>query len=236
MLTKGKITLFMTLCILSLVSIGFASWTISEESKEEVLGSMQTDNVINSADFIYLDTSKGENLSGISCFKYQELGYLAENDTYVYQNGFIYNYYVLDVERCYSIFGSNSTSININISLGYADNVSTEINLFEYSPSTDDIIGYRDFSSSLSVTTANVSGTMKQVETENPVKYVVSVSFDNILTNYKNGSCPAKVYFYVKYSLFATPGNYFKNYIYPYLFKNDINVISFKVDVSVSSK
>ena len=102
MLTKGKITLFMTLCLLSLVSIGFASWTITEGPKEEqMLGSMMTDNIINSAEFIQLDTTKGDSENpGISAFKFQENGYLSEDGSYVTDTGYIYTYYVLDVKKC----------------------------------------------------------------------------------------------------------------------------------------
>ena len=49
MLTRGKVLLLTILCLLSLVSIGFASWTITESDEEIIYGSMHTDNVINSA-------------------------------------------------------------------------------------------------------------------------------------------------------------------------------------------
>ena len=48
MLTRGKVLLLTILCLLSLVSIGFASWTITVDNlDEEVLGSIMNENIIN---------------------------------------------------------------------------------------------------------------------------------------------------------------------------------------------
>ena len=69
MLSKFKINLIFLLCMLSLVSIGFSSWSITLDAIN-VDANISVDNVVNSEDYIYLDTTKGDNNTGICCFKY----------------------------------------------------------------------------------------------------------------------------------------------------------------------
>ncbi len=74
MLSKFKINLILVLCMLSLISIGFSSWNITLDAIN-VDANISVDNVVNSEDYIYLDTTKGDNNTGISCFKYKNNGY-----------------------------------------------------------------------------------------------------------------------------------------------------------------
>lgn len=60
MLSKFKINLIFLLCMLSLVSIGFSSWSITLDAIN-VDANISVDNVVNSEDYIYLDTTKGDN-------------------------------------------------------------------------------------------------------------------------------------------------------------------------------
>lgn len=64
MLSKFKINLIFLLCMLSLVSIGFSSWSITLDAIN-VDANISVDNVVNSEDYIYLDTTKGDNNTGI---------------------------------------------------------------------------------------------------------------------------------------------------------------------------
>ena len=66
MLSKFKINLIFLLCMLSLVSIGFSSWSITLDAIN-VDANISVDNVVNSEDYIYLDTTKGDNNTGICC-------------------------------------------------------------------------------------------------------------------------------------------------------------------------
>ena len=228
MLTKGKITLFMTLCILSLVSIGFASWTISEESKEEVLGSMQTDNVINSAEFVQLNTELGETANpGIKCFDYQEYGYLSEDGTYVTDTGYIYTYFVLDLEKCYNLFNSEYDSIDIILDLHYASDVTTDLNLFK-KPTDSSSTGYHDISATCSSDTTGVNIELEEVDTGDAQQYSVKLKFKQILASQPSNN---KVYFTVKYSLFATTGDYFYSNIFQKMYMDMITVVSFEMNV-----
>lgn len=56
MLSKFKINLIFLLCMLSLVSIGFSSWSITLDAIN-VDANISVDNVVNSEDYIYLDLS-----------------------------------------------------------------------------------------------------------------------------------------------------------------------------------
>lgn len=231
MLTRGKVLLLTILCLLSLVSIGFASWTITESDEEIVYGSMHTDNVINSAEFIQLDTTLGDIANpGISCFKYQETGYLSEDGSYVTDTGYIYTYYVLDLEKCYNLFSSEFNSIVLTINLGYANNVTTDLNLFKYKGNTS---GYQDIDAECSSQTTGINPTLNEIESSIDKQYSIQLTFTDILANYTTGS-PKEVRFTVKYSLFATTGTYFNTEIFRYLYMDMVNVISFKADLYVS--
>ena len=52
MLSKFKINLIFLLCMLSLVSIGFSSWSITLDAIN-VDANISVDNVVNSEDYIY---------------------------------------------------------------------------------------------------------------------------------------------------------------------------------------
>ena len=232
MLTKGKILLLTTLCLLSLVSFGFASWTISSElPDEEVLGLMHTDNIINSADFIQLDTTLGDSANpGISCFKYQETGYLSEDGSYVSDTGYIYTYYVLDLEKCYNLFSSEFSSISLTINLGYASNVTTDLNLFKYKVNVN---GYQDINAECLVQTSGINYVLNELESSNEKQYSIQLKFVDILENYTS-SAEKEVRFTIKYSLFATTGTYFNKEIFKYLYMDMVNVISFKADLYIA--
>lgn len=250
MLTKGKITLFMTLCLLSLVSIGFASWTITEGPKEEqVLGSMMTDNFINSSEFVYLNTSKGDEIlneknevighKGYSVFDYYEYGYLDENKVAT-SSGYITVYFRFNVKQCYELLNSYSNSVKVIVKLGYAKGVTTNLNLFEDSPSLSTgkhtiSANIFDVSSGVDVYFSNISNLY-----ENKKQFTCELKFENLLTNYKNNlitdiDSDGNIEFSVKYHLTATTGDYFYYNIYTPLYMDNIEKNSFEVSVMVSS-
>lgn len=231
MLTRGKVLLLTILCLLSLVSIGFASWTITESDEEIVYGSMQTDNVINSAEFVQLNRELGETENpGIKCFDYQESGYLSEDGTYVTDTGYIYIYFVLDLEKCYNLFSSDYNSIDITLNLRYASSVTTDLNLFKYSIN-DDGTGYHDISSTCSSETSGVTIELEEIDSTIDQQYSVKLKFKQILATQSSNS---KVYFTVKYALFATTGDYFYNEIFQKMYMDMINAVSFEMNVYLS--
>ena len=102
MFTKTKIYICMFLCLISLVSVGFSSWTITGLEEESFDVSITADKVINSKEYVYLDTTKGENSSGIDCFKYYEYGYWSEDGTHATDTGYIKTYYVFGTIMVYT--------------------------------------------------------------------------------------------------------------------------------------
>lgn len=233
MLTRGKVLLLTILCLLSLVSIGFASWTITESAEEMVYGSMHTDNVINSDEFIRLDTSKGDiENPGVKCFEYKEFGFLEEDGTNVTSTGYIYTYYVLDLEKCYNLFASEFKSIELTINLKYADFVNTDLDIFKEDDTEE---GRRKLTATITCETNGFSPTISHINTPTDNQYTVNVNFENALVNYSSDS-PSRIYFCVKYSLFATSGNYFYNTIFKKMYMDMITVVSFKVNVFVQGK
>ena len=60
MTLKAKMSLLVFLTSLSIVSIGFSSWSITAETTAEINGNIEVDNVIDVKDCIYLCTTNGE--------------------------------------------------------------------------------------------------------------------------------------------------------------------------------
>ncbi len=239
MFTKFKVYLCMILCMISLVSVGFSSWTIYGLDEEEIELSINSDNVINSKDYVYLDTTKGENNSGIDCFKYYEYGYL-DKDGYLSNYGYITTFYKLDLKKCKELFGSDNDSIEINLKLHYADDVvvgTDGINLFENSTS---VAGSRSINAMCEYT-ENYVGlptiTMKNTSEKANICYSTVLVFEDILKNYNTTSSPEFVCFKVEYELFSNTGAYFTDSIYKFLYSRAIGTdkyTGFKVDVFVS--
>ena len=92
---KSRITLITILSLLSITSVGFASWTIAAfDVEQKVSGSLESDIVIDSKNYLYLDSTKGDTIdsdlkSGFTCFEYSDYGYLDEEGNNV-DTGFIY--------------------------------------------------------------------------------------------------------------------------------------------------
>lgn len=229
MFTKFKVYLCMILFMISLVSVGFSSWTIHGLNSEEIMQTIEADNVINSKDYVYLDTTKGENNSGIDCFKYYEYGYWSEDGNYATDTGYIKTHYVLDLKKCYELFASDFSSVKVVINLQYADDVNTDLNLFKYQIKSS---GSHDISVSCSANSNEpiVTETTSAIDQQ----YCITLEFRNILTSYSTTKSPDKVYFTVEYALYATTGDYFYNEIYKYLYMNMINYVSFETNLFVS--
>ena len=241
MLTRGKVLLLTILCLLSLVSIGFASWTITGDDEEEFMsGSFSTDNVIYSKEYINLNTDKGEGNSGISCFKYYEKGYL-DNDGYISNYGYITTYYIIeysDLIELLDVLDSETDSINVSFRLQYSDQVILGNNYYNLFSGNTSSAGSSSISATCSysdiysnVPTISYS---QQSEKGHP-SYLVNITFEKILENYSQAISPEFICFEIQYALFATVGDYFENNIYSFLYSKMISTSSdFKVDITLS--
>lgn len=223
MLTKGKITLFMTLCLLSLVSIGFASWTITEGPKEEqMLGSMMTDNIINSAEFISLNTEYGRlndknEKTGVDWFDYEQTGYLDEAGTFT-DTGHIITYYKIDLQKC-KVFFENYDSLKVTLTICYANNNNTDLNIFaNHDSKNPEYLGNRKFESFVNISDINYTSSSKL----DGKKYVIDIYFNDFIENYNYDGTNQYLEFDIKYTFFATTGPYFNQFIYRYLYGDQI--------------
>ena len=251
MLTRGKVLLLTILCLLSLVSIGFASWTITESDEEIVYGSMHTDNVINSAEFIQLDTTRGElneELSsdsnkvykGYTSFNYFEYGYLDENGVTT-STANINVYLKLDVKKCLNLFGNDSDSIKVNVKIGYSSTVNTLLNLFQNSTPTS--LGFHTFGGSLLEVPEGVI--INYIDVPNQYNYeqfyVCELELPNLLTNYQSNSILSidengYIYFSINYQLTASTGEYFYQKIFQTMYMDGLDVNNlFEVSLVISS-
>ena len=210
MLSKFKINLIFLLCMLSLVSIGFSSWSITLDAIN-VDANISVDNVVNSEDYIYLDTTKGDNNTGISCFKYKNNGYL-DNNGEISNTGYINAYFIIDLNKCKLLF-SKSNSIYLSITLKYANDNPTILNIFE-----DDRqeLGYRTINHEVIIDN-NYDVTIGSISGIDNKQYILPITINDILTIEEQF-----ISFQIKYSFFATAGNYFNEQIYKYLYGDNI--------------
>lgn len=125
MKSKWKINFMLVLCTISLISIGFSSWTISAvDSLISINGSIETDTIINSNDYIRL------NEDDLSIFTYTKLGFKDVNGN-ITNTGTITAPYIVDVAKCRDKFGQpNIDRFNIEVSLKYIPYLNTQDNLF----------------------------------------------------------------------------------------------------------
>lgn len=210
MLSKFKINLILVLCMLSLISIGFSSWNITLDAIN-VDANISVDNVVNSEDYIYLDTTKGDNNTSISCFKYKNNGYL-DNNGEISNTGYINAYFIIDLNKCKLLF-SKSNSIYLSITLKYANDNPTILNIFE-----DDRqeLGYRTINHEVIIDN-NYDVTIGSISGIDNKQYILPITINDILTIEEQF-----ISFQIKYSFFATAGNYFNEQIYKYLYGDNI--------------
>ena len=71
---KSKITMFAIIMYLSLICVGFASWTLSVDTKDAV----SSDNVITSETII--NSNDEITIGKVTNFKYFNNGFIDEND------------------------------------------------------------------------------------------------------------------------------------------------------------
>ena len=232
MTLKAKMSLLVFLTSLSIVSIGFSSWSITAETTAEINGNIEVDNVINSDDYIRLDTTKGYNNTGVDCFKYQDYGYLNSEGTSVTDTGYIRAYFVLDVEKCYQLLAGDYEKLKIDFKLGYTDNTLTSLNLFKYYITEE---GYQDISSTFSCNYDGISISSSEIMGNDMLySYSEILIFNNLFDYYKNNNSIKTIDFCVEYALFASTGDFFYDNIFKYLYMDMINVVNFKIEVEIS--
>lgn len=223
MISKWKVNFMLVLCLISLLSIGFSSWSIASEERilKMINGGIETDNIIDGKDCIYFNEEMGDNLTGVECFKYSPRGYLSSEGT-VTDKGYVRAFLVIDINNCKKLFGQNA-KLNLTLTLKYADNNSTPLNIFAKDGNNRSL--------SYSVEGINESLYAKLPATGmQSRRYISSIDFDNLLLVDQD-----KIYITIVYEFFASVGDYFRNNIYTYLSNVD-NRIDFSLSLFLREK
>ena len=118
MTLKTKMSLLLFLTSVSIVSIGFSSWSITAETTAEINGNIKVDNVISLEDCIYFNTEYGTNKMGIDLLRYYDSGFI-DKDNYIVNNATMTAYYTVDLMKCKDLFTPLTTMV-VDISLKWA--------------------------------------------------------------------------------------------------------------------
>ncbi len=107
MLAKWKIELVSFLSSLTLISVGFSTWNISSSVPviETIDGSVQTDYVIKTNDYVYFADD------GITLPSYVEDGFITKNSSDIYELsniGYLSLVFTVDYNKCLGLNGENS--------------------------------------------------------------------------------------------------------------------------------
>ena len=205
MTLKTKMSLLLFLTSVSIVSIGFSSWSITAETTAEINGNIKVDNVISLEDCIYFNTEYGTNKMGIDLLRYYDSGFI-DKDNYIVNNATMTAYYTVDLMKCKDLFTPLTTMV-VDISLKYSD-VETQCKLIN------------NYLSSSTVT-CNIAHTVG-TKTNNNGVYNIPLTFTDVLNTYDaNDSSTRYFNFSISYE-FVYTGNDFKNDIYQYLYTNKL--------------
>lgn len=191
---KPKIIVAMFFMYVSLICVGFASWTIGggsgNPSSASANGLIETDDVINTDDYIDFN---GE----IEGFSFYQSGFLNENNEIV-DNGSIIAHYNIDINSCKITFDSKITVI---VTLHYAVGVSytAEQNMFKNSNTsiTANATGNNIINQSIEKGDSSISlyidYDLSQINVSN---LSLNINFDFVISSISEGTDPVDGYFY----------------------------------------
>ena len=191
---KPKILAAMLFMYVSLICVGFASWTISgggsNPSSATANGLIETDDVINTDDYIDFN---GE----IEGFSFYQSGFLNENNEIV-DNGSIIAHYNIDINSCKMTFASKITVI---VTLQYAAGVSytAEQNIFKNNNTsiTATASGNNIIKQSNEKTDSTISIYIEYDLTQiSASSLLLDINFDFVISSISDGTDPASGYFY----------------------------------------
>ena len=232
MTLKTKMSLLLFLTSISIVSIGFSSWSITAETTAELNGNIQVDNVSDSKEFVYLDDKNGDIIdennnihSGIDTIDYCETSFM-DNDGLVNDTGQISLYFLINQAKCKSLF-VGASSLKLSITIKYSDNFTPSYNIFDSNYDSSTLMS--SFSHSVECGKTFTESTPYNIEN---FEYTVDFSFPNILSNYDSTKELSEISFTVNYSVFSKIGDYFTNNIYSLL---SIENMQFTMRIALSA-
>ena len=196
MTLKSKMSLLVFLTSLSIVSVGFSSWSITVETNAEINGNIEVDNVINNNDIITQTTSS--NLT------FTRLGFTDANNKISKTNDIIVDYKI-DLTKCEEFLTKDNLSTEVTIKYAAEEG---SFNIFEdYSQGTN----YNKLTLSYST---DGNETWDEIDSEDYIvsdyQCVTSINLDNVLAENHD----EMLSFSIKYSFEVTSGKYFYDNFY----------------------
>lgn len=223
---RVKYYIFSLLAILSIVSIGFASWSIDgleNEFLKTIKGSLEVDDVIVGSNYLKLKTNP-------DVFRYGERGFVNSNNEYI-QSSSITLCYELDLLMCKTIY-DDLNSLYITLSIEYAESL-----LFKNGKSLFENFNIVDNDSNLSYNqTLNIFindslflGNITIDKTKMNISFRIIDYFDALNLD--------KVEINIKYQWTLKDNiDYFKNNIFSIIYdlNNNTNKLSFLYNASIT--
>ena len=209
------------LMILSICSVGFSSWTITNEQDVfEVESNVKVDPAVDASDYILLDKDYGLNNSGIYHFSYSERGFVSETDnTKTSLIGYIRAYYSLNLKDTRLLY-PNEDTVDIKVRLGYTKDIGEAFNIFyalnETSGSTTFTHEIKSNSeANLDITFTSSNPTQEEIKASK--EYTTTITFNNLLSTYDQDRTSDYYKFVIEYKMEVTEtqNKYFLNNIYP---------------------
>ena len=209
MYKEYKSMLIITLCMLTLVSVGFSSWIVTTPSATiDTEGYLEADSIIDNRNYI-INTESTE-------FEYTQLGFLKDGVfTNVGELTVSYNIKLANCKEYFESLGEECVSLTLEVKNKYSDNISATYNVFDdnvISVSYNDGNGYSN----------------QQLSSINYVNHNMSKIILDDLTNNNY-----QITF--KYSFAINPGSTFKNSIYEGLLKGNENKEIFEFSAKLTN-
>lgn len=224
--SKMKYNILLLLALLSLVSIGFASWSIDglqNDVSTNVSGSLEVDDVISGTNYLKLKTNP-------EVFKYSERGFVNSDGDYI-KNGYILLNYELDIDKCREVFNDLS-SLYITLSIEYASSL-----IFENGKSLFD-------SFEMVATETNLKYQQSLQIYINNQTFIGNTTINNskhdinfMLKDYLTITTESTIDLTIKYDWNIDDNiDYFKNNVFPIIYdiNNNSNKLSFLYNASIS--
>ena len=124
MLKEYKTMIILTLCCLTMVSIGFSSWVVTNpNTTEDVNGSLEADSIIDNRKYIVANEQVA--------FKYSQLGFIKNN--IFSKEGEVTSSYTINTKACADYFtslGEECNSLNLELTMKYAEGFSATYDIF----------------------------------------------------------------------------------------------------------
>ena len=124
MLKEYKTMIILTLCCLTMVSIGFSSWVVTNpNTTEDVNGSLEADSIIDNRKYIVANIPVA--------FEYSQLGFIKNN--IFSKEGEVTSSYTINTKACADYFtslGEKCNSLNLELTMKYAEGFSATYDIF----------------------------------------------------------------------------------------------------------